>query len=71
MSTIWNLLKQRRVWVTILSILSMALKFFGVEFDDATQTAVIDQTMILVSLAPDVINAILALWSYIKPKPTA
>ena len=70
MSTIWNLLKQRRVWVTILSILSMALKFFGVEFDDATQTAVIDQTMILVSLAHDVINAILALWSYIKPKPT-
>ena len=65
---IWELLKQRRIWVTIFSLLSIALKWFGVDIDPDTETAVIDQTMILVSLIPDAINAILAIWSYVKPK---
>ena len=67
---IWELLKQRRIWVTIFSLLSIALKWFGVEIDPDTEVAIIDQTMILVSLIPDAINAILAIWSYLKPKPT-
>jgi uncharacterized membrane protein len=66
---IGELLKQRRVWITILSLASIVLKWFGVEINPDTETAIIDQTLILVSLIPDVINAILALWSYIKPKP--
>jgi LytS/YehU family sensor histidine kinase len=66
---IWELLKQRRIWVTIFSLLSIALKWFGVEIDPDTEVAIIDQTMILISLIPDVINGILALWSFIKPKP--
>jgi uncharacterized membrane protein len=68
---ILELLKQRRVWVAILSILSVVLKIFGIDIDEQTQTAMIDQTMILASLIPDVFNAVLALWSYIKPKPKA
>ena len=69
LGTIWEWLKQRRVWVAIFSVLSIVLKMFGVEIDPATETAIIDQTLILVSLIPDVINGFLALWSYIKPKP--
>ena len=67
----FELLKQRRVWVAILSVLSIVLKMFGVDIDESTQTAMIDQTMILVSLVPDAINAVLSLWSYIKPKTAA
>jgi hypothetical protein len=66
--TVWTWISQRRVWIAGLSALSVILKIFGVDFDEHTQTAIIDQTMILVSLVPDVANAILALWSYIRPK---
>jgi hypothetical protein len=69
--TVWTWVKQRRVWIAGMSALSVVLKMFGVEIDEQTQTAVIDQTMILVSLAPDVANAVLALWSYIAPKKPA
>ena len=67
---LWELLKQRRVWISIFSVLSVILKIFGVDISPETETIIIDQGMILVSLIPDVINAILALWSYLKPKAT-
>ena len=66
---IGELLKQRRVWITIFALASIVLKWFGIDLDPDTETAIIDQTMILVSLIPDVISAVLALWSYIAPKP--
>lgn len=69
MSNVLEWLKQRRVWVVIMMALSAGLKLFGVEFSDEQQTAIVDQTMVIVSLVPDLIAAILALWSYVSPKP--
>jgi len=65
---IGELLKQRRVWVSILSVISVILKIFGVDIDQDTEAVIIDQGVLLASLIPDVVNAFLALWSYFKPK---
>jgi hypothetical protein len=68
--TIWRLIQQRRVWIAVFAAVSFTLKMFGINLDPDAEAVIIDQVMILVSLIPDVLTAIFALWSYIRPKPS-
>lgn len=62
-----EILKQRRIWVVIISAVMFILSMFGVkpEIDTDTLSGLVINAIEPISQA---IIAILAIWSYLKPK---
>ena len=62
-----ELLKQRRVWATIITVVIGVLALFKVTWGpdvELVSQAIVD----VITLGGAFLTAILALWSYIKPK---
>jgi hypothetical protein len=65
-----ELLKQRRVWVMALTLIIGVLSLFNVEWGlDVEGTS--DTIVNVVTIGGAFLSAVLALWSYVKPKPKA
>lgn len=62
-----EILKQRRVWVVIISAVMFILSMFGMqsEVDADTLSGLVVNAMEPIS---QVVVAVLAIWSYVKPK---
>lgn len=62
-----EILKQRRIWVVIISAVMFILSMFGIkpEIDTDTLSGLVINAIEPISQA---IIAILAIWSYLKPK---
>lgn len=62
-----ELLKQRRVWVGIISGLSFLISFLHIEFN--IDVPVLSDMFTNAGIALfNLVSAILAIWSYLKPK---
>lgn len=62
-----EILKQRRVWVVIISAVMFILSMFGMqsEVDADTLSGLVVNAIEPIS---QVVVAVLAIWSYVKPK---
>lgn len=66
MEKVLELLKQRRVWAGVVSVLVFVLAYFKIELpDEATLIDTLTQVGTAVSA---LIPGLLALWSYFNPK---
>jgi len=62
-----ELLKQRRIWVAIIGVVTFAFSIFGVNLVLDTEFLT-DQAINIIEAVSSIIMAALALWSYFKPK---
>lgn len=62
-----EILKQRRIWVVIISAVMFILSLFGIkpEIDTDTLSGLLVNAIEPIS---QVVIAVLAIWSYLKPK---
>ena len=62
--------RQRRVWATILGGIVAILQLFGIVSPDWLVTIAPDLIIKAIEGGMAVVAAVLAIWSYLKPKPT-
>ncbi len=62
-----ELLKQRRVWITIIMFVIGALSLFKVTWTPDAEVLA-DSLVNLITVGGALVSAVLAVWSYIKPK---
>ena len=67
MNNILTILKNRRVWAGVFGALAFILPLVGVKVNFNVET-ITDLVIEVVELLLPLISAILALWSYVKPK---
>jgi hypothetical protein len=64
-----ELLQQRRIWIAIISVIAFMLDSFQVFHIDNVDLLT-DNIMAIVGGVVSIISAVLAIWSYFKPKAT-
>jgi hypothetical protein len=67
MSKLLALLQQRRIWIAIISVIAFMLDSFQVFHIDNVDLLT-DNVMTIVGGIVSIITAVLAIWSYLKPK---
>ncbi len=67
MTNILNILKNRRIWIAVVSLFMAIMTYIGhpLAVDSEVLT---DNVVNVTSISVDLIVAILALWSLVKPK---
>lgn len=65
-----EIIAQRRLWAFMLASASPLLAYVGVQVDPASHAVIIDQAFAVASALSSAFAGMLALWSYLKPKPT-